>query len=383
MKNTKLVNPISSIEFIDFEIPLIHPFRTSFGVENHKQAIIIKITDSEGNLGWGETSVSTAPGYCYETTKTAWHIQQDFLLDEMTNLTAEDPQANILDIMDSFSKIRGHQFAKAGIESALWALVSMQKNISLGSLYGATKHKIPTGVSIGIQTDLDYLIKRIGSFLDLGYHRIKIKIEPGWDKQVLSRVRSEYGDILLMVDANSAYTLKESHLAVLKSLDRFELMMIEQPLHHTDMLMHKKLQAEIETPVCLDESIHNLPDAQLSLEFDCCRIINIKPGRVGGYYTALEIGKMGGPGKVWCGGMLEIGIGRIHNLFLQSNDNFTIPGDTSGSSRYFQQDIISPQIVVDDKGYVEIPTGPSLGVDINQNLINKFTRKSVKTDFKY
>ena len=357
-------------------MPLVHPFRTSFGKEEHKQAILVKITDEDGNTGWGETSVSKFPGYCYETIQTAWHIQTDFLLPIFEEAIAKNDIFSLDDIHQQWDKVRGHEFAKAGIESALLCLKAEQDNMSLKRLYGATKSKIPTGVSIGIQNNIKELIDRIQSFIEKGYQRIKMKIEPGWDSDVIKAVRKEFGDIKLMVDANSAFSLSKAHVDVMKQLDKYQLMMIEQPLDYHDMLQHKELQAQISTPICLDESIHNLIDAQLALEYECCKIINIKPGRVGGYETAIEIAKTGGEGKVWCGGMLETGIGRMHNIYLQARPEFTIPGDTSGSDRYFEKDIISPQVKVNSDGFIEVPDGKGLGVEVDEVLIEKYLLNS-------
>ncbi|OLS23461.1 MAG: o-succinylbenzoate synthase [Candidatus Heimdallarchaeota archaeon LC_2] len=369
------------IEFIEIEMPLVHPFRTSFGSETHTQAIIVKITDNEGNIGWGETAVSDNPGYCYETVKTAWHIQNDFLFPIMKSYHEENEIINIPELLGKWSTVRGHEFAKGGIEAALWALKSEQDNKSLGVIYGASKSEIPTGVSIGIQDTIPQLIGRIGTFLDQGYHRIKIKIEPGWDYEPIKAIRKEYGDIQLMVDANSAYTLSTRDLEIMKSLDKFELTMIEQPLAYNDILRHQELQAELNTPICLDESIHNPDDAKLALEMDCCRIINIKPGRVGGYWNALQIAKDAGPGKVWCGGMLETGIGRIHNLFLQANDNFIIPGDTSGSNRYYAKDIIDPEVKVNSRGYIAVPEEKGLGFNVREDRIVDYSRQAISMKF--
>ncbi|MDH5646204.1 MAG: o-succinylbenzoate synthase, partial [Candidatus Heimdallarchaeota archaeon] len=301
--------------------------------------------------------------------------QKDFLIPIMQGINyTEEP--SIQSIYQTWHGIRGHEFAKSGIESALYSLIAEQKKVSLGDLYGSSKDKIPTGVSIGIQNDLESLLNRIDFFIKQGYQRIKMKIEPGWDYEVVSAVRKEFGDILLMVDANSAYSLNDKHVETLKKLDKFELMMIEQPLAYNDILAHKQLQAQLDTPVCLDESIHDPMGAQLALENDCCRIINIKPGRVGGYTNAIEIAKYGGAGRVWCGGMLETGIGRIHNLFLQARSEFTMPGDTSGSNRYFEKDIISPEVIVNDLGYITIPKGVGLGVTVLDDYLQDLKVRS-------
>lgn len=366
-----LSSPVKIIDLIEIEMPFVHPFRTSFGEQLDKQAILVRVEDDDGNIGWGETPVDDQPSYCYETIKTAWHIQNDFLIPKMK----ENTKTTIEDIMYSFQPIRGHEFAKAGIEAALLSLKAAQDNISLGNLYGSTKREIPTGVSIGIQKSVDYLVKRVGEFLNQGYQRIKIKIEPGWDIEPVKSIRAEFGDIPLMVDANSAYTLDD--VDILKKLDEFNLTMIEQPMAYNDILEHKKLQEQLETAICLDEPIHNLRDAELAIEYGCGKIINVKPARVGGYMNAIKIAEKLGSGKVWCGGMLETGIGRLHNVFYQARDEFIIPGDTSGSNRYFENDIIFPIVEVNDRGYIEVPKGNNLGFDVAEKQINDFTIQKI------
>lgn len=368
---------INKIDFFDIEMPYVHPFRTSFGEETHKQTIIVRIEDVEGNSGWGETSVTDTPSYAYETIKTAWHIQNDFLIPKLKEINR--PGMDIREILAGFAPVRGHEFAKSGIESALLSLKAEQDGISIGKLYGSSKSKIPTGVSIGIQKSVDYLVVRIGEFLDRGYKRIKIKIEPGWDIEPIKAIRKAYGDIDLMVDANSAYSLKD--LDILKKLDQFGLTMIEQPMAYNDILEHKKLQDQMETAICLDESIHNPKDAILSIEYGCAKIINIKPARVGGYLNAIGIAKELGKGKVWCGGMLETGIGRLHNVFYQAREEFTIPGDTSGSDRYYHEDIIFPAVEVNNKGFIELPKGKGLGAQIVEELIQSYSRQVISHKF--
>ena len=358
-------------------MPLVHPFRTSFGIEEIKHAILVEVNDEEGNSGWGETTVMNVPSYCYETVDTAWSIQSKFLIPKLQELNED--QFDVGQLHQKWDPVRGHEFAKGGIEAALWALLAESFSKSLGEVYGATKDRIPTGVSIGIQPDLDKLLARIGSFLDLGYLRIKIKIEPGWDVAVVKAIRQEFGDIQLMVDANSAYTLDD--IEVLKGLDQYELMMIEQPLAYNDILMHKQLQDQLQTPVCLDESIHNPRDAKLAMDYGACRIINIKPGRVGGYHNAIRIAKENGQGAVWCGGMLETGIGRLHNIFLQAREEFIIPGDTSGSDRYYARDVVDPAVSVDYQGYISVPKGTGLGHEVRTDVIDGYTTQAMTFKF--
>lgn len=366
---------LNSITLREVRLPLVHPFRTSFGVEEIKHAILVEVQDEEGNRGWGETTVMNVPSYCYETVDTAWTIQTKFLIPRLASLNQD--QFTIKELFDIWAPVRGHNFAKGGIEAALWSLLATSQKKNLGEIYGSTKEKIPTGVSIGIQKNQQDLLDRIGLFLDRGYRRIKIKIEPGWDTEVVRKIRQEFGDIQLMVDANSAYSIDDTD--ILLELDQFELMMIEQPLAYDDILMHKKLQDELDTPICLDESIHNPRDARLALEFGCCEIINIKPGRVGGYHNAIQIAEENGAGAVWCGGMLETGIGRMHNIYLQARQEFIIPGDTSGSDRYYENDVITPPVSVDDTGHITVPKGEGLGVQIETNQIEIYTAKELNT----
>ncbi len=349
-------------------LPLVHPFQTSFGTQDKKYAIIIKIEDQDGNIGWGKTVADPFPGYAYETMDTTWIIQEKYLIPAFKQAFEED-FPTIEDIHASFKHFRGHNFAKAGLESAYWSLVAEREKKSLKDIYGASKQKIPTGVSIGIQPSLKDLLERIGFFLDKGYQRIKIKIKPGWDYEVVREIRKEYGDIKLMVDANSAYSLSDHHIEIFRKMDRYDLMMVEQPLAYDDMLDHKILQSKIETPVCLDESIHSVRHAEQAIEFECARIINIKPARVGGYHNAKIIAERLGKDKVWLGGMLEMGIGRMHNIFIQAKEEFTIPGDTSGSDRYFREDIIDPPVKVDEAGFIEVPRGTNLGVRVKEEFI--------------
>ncbi|RMG43244.1 MAG: o-succinylbenzoate synthase [Methanobacteriota archaeon] len=367
MNNIKISQSLVSL-------PLVHPFQTSFGTQDKKFAIIIKLEDEEGNVGWGETVADPFPGYAYETMDTTWIIQERYLIPSLKQ-QFQDKFPTIEDIHESFMKVRGHNFAKAGLESAYWSLVAERENKSLKEIYGATKKKIPTGVSIGIQPRMDDLLKRIAQFLEKGYQRIKIKIKPGWDLEVVEKIRKQFGDIRLMVDANSAYSLSDRHVEIFKKMDRFELMMIEQPLAYDDMLDHKILQSKIDTPICLDESIHSVRHAEQAIEFECARIINIKPARVGGYYNAKTIAEKLGKDKVWLGGMLEMGIGRMHNIFVQAKEEFTIPGDTSGSDRYFKEDIVDPPVAVDESGYIEVPEGINLGVKVKEDFILSNTIK--------
>jgi O-succinylbenzoate synthase len=319
--------------------------------------------------GWGEVVAAERPLYSSETCGTAIHVIKEFLAPEMTSR----PLSGLNDLANRFAPFKGHNMAKAGLELAFVDLVARLKGLSLSELVGGTRSEIPVGVSLGIRPTVEGLVEQIQKYLSLGYLRIKLKIKHGWDMDVVSRVREAYPDILLSVDANSAYTLAEKdHL---KELDRFGLLMIEQPLQHDDLLDHAALQTQLDTPICLDESITGVRQAEMALKMKSCEIINIKIGRVGGYSQALGIHDLcfakGIP--VWCGGMLESGIGRAHNIALASLPGFTLPGDVSASSRYFARDVIIPEVTVSEEGMVSVPQGAGLGFDLDIDFIEDRT----------
>jgi O-succinylbenzoate synthase len=368
---------IKSITLRHIEIPLVSPFRTSFGTQTNKDCILLEIKNSEGLSGWSEIPVSLEPGYCYETIKTAWHIAEDFLIPSLKSKKPETGFESYQQFMSNFKNVRGHNLAKAGFEIAYWVLLAEQENKTLAEIIGSKSRPVPSGVSIGIQKNVQDLIKKINFFLDQKYKRIKIKIEPSYDIEVVKTIREELGyDFPLMVDANSAYGLKD--IDHLKKLDDFNLMMIEQPLDYLDIIDHIKLQKEINTPICLDESIHSLNDTRKALESSACRIINIKVARVGGLMESKKISEFvqkDNNWKAWCGGMLETGIGRMVNIFLQTLPGFTLPGDTSGSDRYFLKDIIDPPVVVKN-GYIDPPkNGSGLVTDLDMKYLEKLTLK--------
>jgi O-succinylbenzoate synthase len=270
--------------------------------------------------------------------------------------------------------------AKAGLEAALWDLFAKSKNISLSKMLGGTRNKIDVGVSIGIQNSITELIKKVEGYLAEGYKRIKIKIAPGNDIQFIQALRKEFPDILLQVDANSAYELK--HIDLFKQMDAYNLLLIEQPLGYDDIYEHSKLQKELITPICLDESIHSLADTRAAFELDSCRVINIKPGRVGGFTESKLIHDYCAAENipVWCGGMLESGIGRAGNVALASLSNFTLPGDISASKRYYKEDIVEPEFLVNNDGTMTVPTKAGIGVEVNMKMLEKVTVK--KKEFK-
>jgi O-succinylbenzoate synthase len=361
---------IERIELREIEMPLVHFFETSFGRTTVRRIVLVRV-DSDGLTGWGEVACGEEPFYNYETPETAWHILKDFLipwsLGQRWSVAA--------DFVARFRPVRGHDMAKAALECALWDIEAQAKGVPLWKLLGGSHAEIPCGVSIGIQNSVEELLDQIGRELAAGYQRIKVKVKPGWDANVLERIRDRFPRVPLMADANSAYSLAD--LALLKSWDRFFLMMIEQPLGWDDMLDHAKLQKAISTPVCLDESIHSADDARKALELGACKIINIKLGRVGGYASARRVHDTCRERRVavWCGGMLESGIGRAHNIALSTLPGFVLPGDVSASRRYWKEDIINPEVTVTTRGTIRAPEAPGLGFVPRLDRIEQLTRR--------
>jgi o-succinylbenzoate synthase len=354
---------IERIELGLLRLPLVRFFETSFGRIDDRAFVLVTV-EEDGAIGVGECVADERPFYSSETTRTAWHILADFLAPLVLGRTFTHPR----EVFDSFALVRGHHMAKAAIEMAAWDLFARQQNQSLADVLGGTTATImsgiPSGVSIGIQDSLDDLVGRVEAELAAGYRRIKIKIKPGWDVEPVRLLRERFGRVPLMVDANAAYTLKDAlHLA---TLDVFDLMMIEQPLDYDDLRDHAQLQARIRTPICLDESLETPRLAKEALDMGACRIINIKPGRIGGHMQSIRMHDIavayGAP--VWHGGMLESGIGRAHNIHLSTLPGFTFPGDVAASRRYFAPDLIDPEIVVRPDGTIAVPTGPGIGVNI-------------------
>ncbi|MDQ0160483.1 o-succinylbenzoate synthase [Alkalibacillus salilacus] len=360
--------PIKKIRLRKLNMALINPFTTSFGTFNDKQFYIIEAEDEQGHVGYGESVAFTSPWYNEETVETNRHIIKDFLIPALQNTTIKHPA----DVGELFKPFRRNLMAKAAVEGAIWDLFAKQQNIPLSAALGGQMRTIDVGVSIGIKPSIEDLVNTVRKSVEQGYKRIKIKIKPGWDITPLSRVREEFPDIDMMADANSAYTLDQ--IDTLKQLDDLNLTMIEQPLAHDDIIDHATLQKAINTPVCLDESIHSLEDTRKAIELGSCRIINIKIGRVGGLTEAKRIHDycMEQGIDVWCGGMLEAGVGRAHNIALTTLPNFTLPGDTAASSLYWHQDIISPEVTVQN-GVIHVPTKPGIGFDIDVLALEKFT----------
>jgi O-succinylbenzoate synthase len=363
---------VDGVELRLIRLPLLEPFETSFGKVDSRLIFLVSL-EANGLTGWGEVVASEEPRYSYETSGTALHIIRDFLAPAVV----DEPVNGLDDLAQRFAPFRGHNMAKAGLELAYMDLVARATGQPLSRLIGGEYERVAVGVSLGIQPALPQLLERVERYLNLGYQRIKLKIKPGWDIDVVAEVRRVHPEILLSVDANSAYTLDDAdHL---RRLDDFDLLMIEQPLQNDDLMDHARLQQTLRTRICLDESITNQRQAKLALELDSCRIINIKVGRVGGYSEALAIHDLCASRNipVWCGGMLESGIGRAHNIALASLKGFTLPGDISASSRYFQRDIISPAVTVAADGTVAVPDRPGLGFAVDLDFIKHLTETRV------
>ncbi|MFE8694765.1 o-succinylbenzoate synthase [Cytobacillus sp. FJAT-53684] len=348
------------------------PFSTSFGTMQNKDFLLLEAKSDSGMIGWGESVAFDTPWYTEETVKTNWHMLEDFIIPAVINKELDHPDQ----VSTILAAIRKNNMAKSTIEGAVWDLYAKEKDISLAAALGGSKKKIEVGISIGIQNTIDELIRLIDGYIEEGYKRMKVKIKPGWDIDVIREIRRHFPNVPLMVDANSAYSLKDIDL--FKSLDEFDLMMIEQPFAANDFIDHAQLQKQISTSICLDESIHSYEDARIAIELQACEIINIKSGRVGGLTEAKRIHNLCEENKipVWCGGMLEAGIGRAHNIALTSLSNFTMPGDTAGSSHYWEKDIIHPEVVVEG-GFIKVPTGSGIGFAPDTEAIKRFTSKEM------
>ena len=366
---------IERVELRLVRLPLNEPFETSFGRIDSRLIFLVSV-EGEGLTGWGEVVAEEEPRYSYETVATALHTIKDHLAPVMLLR----PVAGLEDLAARFTQFRGHNMAKAGLELAFMDLLARVRGESLSQLIQGSRPNVPVGVSLGIQPSIDHLLERIDLYLGLGYQRIKLKIKQGWDVDVVRDVRKRHPDILLSVDANSAYTLAEGDR--LEELDEFGLLMVEQPLDHDDLVDHAKLQEKMRTPICLDESITGIRRAEHALDMESCRMINIKIGRVGGYSQALAIHDLcySRDVPVWCGGMLESGVGRAHNIALASLPGFTLPGDISASSRYFEKDVIVPEVRVSAEGTVDVPLRPGLGFDVDLAYIEANTQTAERIE---
>jgi len=363
---------IEKVELFLCRLPLVHFFETSFGRQYERTFVLVRVV-GDGHEGWGEAVAEANPYYSSETTDTVWHIVTGFIAPLVVGQSFAHPR----EVFPALRRIRGHNMAKAGVEMAIWDLFARREGRPLSALLGGTRARIASGVSIGIQDSFDQLLEKVEKERAAGYQRIKIKIKPGWDIEAVERIRARFGDIPLQVDANAAYTLNDA--ALLARLDPFQLLLIEQPLDYDDVMDHAELQRRIATPVCLDESIHTVRVARDAIDAKACRIINIKPGRVGGHQASIELHDLcaahGIP--VWHGGMLESGIGRAHNIHLASLPNFSLPGDIAASKRYYQQDLIEPAIDIAPDGTIAVPEGPGIGVTIVRDRVDQATIRHV------
>lgn len=356
---------IDRITLREIRMPLVHPFETSFGRTTERRILLVEVGE-DGAMGWGEVTCGERPFYNEEWVDAAWLILREFVAPRILNSDI----ASAADVAGRSSHIRGHHMARGGLEAAAWDLEARKLGLPLWQHIGGSRTEIDCGVSIGIQDSVDELLELIEREVRAGYQRIKMKIKPGWDVEVVRQVRTAFRTIQLMADANSAYTLSDA--AHLRRLDEFDLMMIEQPLSHDDIIDHARLQARLDTPICLDECIRTARHAEQAIEMKAGRIINIKLGRVGGFSEALLVHNVarahGIP--VWCGGMLEGGIGRAHNIALSTLDNFTLPGDVSASKRYWKRDIIHPPVEVGPEGTITVRDEAGFGYELDHDYID-------------
>jgi O-succinylbenzoate synthase len=359
---------LQEIELSTIHLPLVRPFRTSFGTQTSREVLMVKVTNENGTIGWAECVAMSEPLYSPEYVIGCLDLMKRFLIPALRakdSITAEDVPVVLKPFL-------GGQMAKAALETAILDAQLKDQGISLAKYLGATKTKVECGVSVGIANNLDALVEEVRSYVDAGYRRIKLKIEPGWDYEAVKTIRDLYPDMPLQVDANQAYSRNDGKL--LAKLDEFNLLLIEQPLDEHDILGHALLAKEVKTPICLDESIISLQSAEDALTLEATTVINIKPGRVGGYIESKKIHDLCVKNNipVWCGGMLETGIGRAANLALAALPGFTLPGDTSASARYFKQDITKPFVM--DDGYLTVPTGPGIGIEPDLEFLNSITK---------
>lgn len=363
---------IDAITLYHVRMPLVTPFATSFGEMVDRDCILVELK-AGGEVGYGECPTSPAPLYSYETNETAWHISRDYLAPKILGQVVPDAE----DYRARVDYVRGHPMAKAGIEMALWDVWGKAAGKSLKEMFGGERDAVPVGVSIGIKPSIDELLRVVNKYVDQGYTRVKLKIKPGRDVAEVRAVREAFPDLWLQVDANSAYTLETAR--AIYPLDELDLLLIEQPLAETDLWDHHKLQAQLETAICLDESITSFDDARHAVEMKAGRIINIKPGRVGGLSQGVAIHDYcqahGVP--VWCGGMLETGVGRASNLAIASLPNFTLPGDISATERYYHQDITNEVFTLNPDSTIDVPNAPGLGITLDHQALAKFTLRKL------
>jgi O-succinylbenzoate synthase len=359
---------IDGIILRELHLPLVRPFETSFGVTRNRRILLAEVR-SEGLTGWGECTAGERPHFSGESTDTAWQV----IVNELGPMLASATVEHGGDCPKIFGVVRGNPMAKAALENAIWDLEAQRDGLSLSQLIGGVRDRIPCGVSLGIQKSIPELMDIIERELAAGYQRIKLKCKPGWDVEVFEKVRNQWPDIMLSCDANSAYKLRDADHLV--TFDAFDLLMVEQPLWYDDFYYHSMLQKRMNTPICLDESIRNRRDALAAIEMESCKIINIKLGRVGGFSEAIAVHnaaqERGIP--VWCGGMLESGVGRAHNIALSTLENFRLPGDVSASARYWHEDIIEPEVTVTSEGEILISDAPGRGYEVRSDLVEQLT----------
>ncbi len=365
---------LARIEIRTLRLPLISPFETSFGRDTVREVLLIAAHTSDGLTGWGECSAFSEPLYNEEDNVTARHILADYIIPSLLDQAVDSPQ----DYAARFAHIRGNRMAKAALEDALWDIAAQQAGKPLWRLLGGVRQQVPAGVSIGIAASDDVLVEQVADFLEQGYQRIKIKIKPGRDISPTAAIRARFPDVPLQVDANSAYTLAPHHVATLKALDDYRLLLIEQPLGEDDIIDHATLQAQLTTPVCLDESIRTRDDARKAHQLGATRVINIKRGRVGGLTEALAIHDycLANHIPVWCGGMLETGVGRAINMALATLPGFTMVGDLSASNRFYAEDIITAPFVLlnsgPHRGTISVPNAPGIGVRVDEARLDQY-----------
>jgi O-succinylbenzoate synthase len=357
---------IESCELFETRFPMKAPFKTSFGAETSRRILLVKF-QGEGITAWGECTSSDAPLYSYETVDTCRYVIKTFLLPGILGKNFAD----IPSFRQTYAEIKGHNMAKAALEHALWDGLAKERGVSLSALMGGTRSKAAAGISIGIQESIPKSVEVVEGFLAQGFKRIKLKIMPGWDVELIQAVRRRFPDIVLTVDANSAYTLEQAD--IFKALDEFGLLYVEQPLAHNDLIDHAALQSMIKTDICLDESIESVEDARKAFQIGAGRVVNIKSGRVGGGYESIRIHNLAQEKNVpvWCGGMLETGIGRAYNLGLASLPNFRMPADISPSFRFYVDEIVDPPLIPDAKGEYAVPQGLGIGVEVQEKAIQK------------
>jgi len=362
---TEPLGDIARIELLTVRLPFIAPFGTSMATWDCKEALLVRLED-RGLVAWGECVADPDPYYAPETTTSARHIIREFLLPGLT------PESSLAGFLNGWKRVRGNEMARAALENALLDLLAKRRGLPLHALLGLAPRRVMSGISIGLQESVPALLAKVEEAVASGYHRVKMKIGRGKDVAWVQAVRGRFPALALMADANGDYSLEDAGL--LAGLDEFALTMIEQPLSYHDIYQHSLLQARLKTALCLDESIHSVDDAAAAIALKSCRVINIKQGRVGGLLEAMRMARLCAAHGIpaWSGGMDETGIGRALNIQLQAAPGFTLPGDTSETRRYFKEDIVEPPVVLDGEGFIAMPTGPGIGVEVIEKMVEKY-----------